>query len=124
LVPTGGEGKGSEKPAEASATTQKQRVKGVKDSGTQPEDHYEVEKVVGHEWNPELKMQRFYVKWKGYPDSANSWVKQVDFDDVSILKKYWKDTNARITADNSKPLTKLTTGKKMTSRKRLIKKKL
>jgi hypothetical protein len=83
-----------------------------------------VEKVIAHEWDPELKTQRFYVKWAGYPDSDNSWVKQADFDDLKPLKKYWKETNARITADNQKPLSKLTSGKKTTNRRQLIKTKI
>jgi hypothetical protein len=127
LVPTGGEGEKTGKPASDHKRPRKGATKGAVVAPIAPQqarDHYDVEKVVAHEWNPELKTNRFYVKWEGYPDSDNSWVKQADFDDLAPLKKYWKETNARITADNQKPLSKLTSGKRITSRKKLIKPKL
>jgi hypothetical protein len=91
-------------------------------SGSKEEKtHFSIEEIVTHEWNADLKTQRFYVKWKGYPSSDNSWVKEKDFDDKAILKKYWKKTNARITSGNQKLLSKLTSDKKPTTRRQLIK---
>ena len=57
------------------------------------DEHYEVEDIVGHEWSPVHKQHRFYVKWRGYPTSQNTWVQQKDFDDHAIIKRYWKKTN-------------------------------
>jgi chromobox protein 5 len=61
--------------------------------------------VLNHEWNNKLKTQSFYVKWKGYPDSDNSWVKQEDFDDVAVIKRYWKSVNTK-TKEQKGPKTK------------------
>ncbi len=62
------------------------------EEGTQNDsnDHYEVERILDHEMMPDGSQHRFYVKWKGWPDSDNSWVKHSDFDDLAIIKKYWK----------------------------------
>ena len=61
-----------------------------------PQNHYVVEKVLDHEWSADQKQDRFYVKWKDYPSSDNSWVKQEDFDDKKILKQYWQGINPRM----------------------------
>lgn len=52
---------------------------------------YEIERIVGHrptkneegEWD-------FRVKWKGYPDSDNSWVPQADFNETRCIREYWQ----------------------------------
>lgn len=35
----------------------------------------------------------FYVKWYGYNESENSWVKQNDFNTKDIINQYLKDRN-------------------------------
>lgn len=32
----------------------------------------------------------YFIKWKGYPDSDNSWIKATDFDSINSITKYWK----------------------------------
>ena len=128
LVPTGGEGEKLGKPTNsaksehtsARSLLRTSKVKVTSEAQEEEDDHYVVEKILSHEWNPNLKTQRFYVKWKGYPDSDNSWVKQEDFDDRAILKKYWKETNARITSTNQKPLSKLTLKKRKTINRKVL----
>jgi hypothetical protein len=93
LVPTGGGTKEARNEFLA-APTQTSTKQGKK-SKRSDDNHYEVERVLNHEWNNKLKTQRFYVKWKGYPDSDNSWVKQGDFDDVAVIKRYWKSVNTK-----------------------------
>ena len=98
----------SELPSRTTGKTKKKNHQTLDEGSTKDEaDHYEVEHILAHEWDPEWKTQRFYVKWKGYPNSDNSWVKQEDFDDVAILKKYWKATNERIRSKNEKTLVAL-----------------
>ena len=35
------------------------------------------------------------MRWKGYSEDDDSWVKEKDFDDKNIIKKYWRSTNAQ-----------------------------
>ena len=52
---------------------------------------YEVERIVDHrrtrgekgEWD-------FKVKWKGYPESDNSWVPQSHFNETQCIRGYWQ----------------------------------
>jgi hypothetical protein len=37
----------------------------------------------------------YLVKWKGYPESDNSWVKQDSFDDVMVIRDYWESVNKK-----------------------------
>jgi transposase InsO family protein len=61
-----------------------------------PSDHeeteepsYRVEKILSDKQEGGI---RFYlVKWEGYEDSSNSWVAESDFDDIEIIRNYWKE---------------------------------
>ncbi|GKT16225.1 hypothetical protein ADUPG1_010878, partial [Aduncisulcus paluster] len=53
---------------------------------TQGEDIYEVEYIVKH--RGKVGAKSYFVKWKGYPDSDNSWVAEGDIFDESIIKEY------------------------------------
>jgi hypothetical protein len=53
------------------------------------EIHYEVEKIVNHKRHG--KGYRYLVKWKGYPESQNTWEPIENFDDKTIITKYWKN---------------------------------
>ena len=35
----------------------------------------------------------FYVKWLGYSDDENTWVKQSDFNTKDIINDYMKEKN-------------------------------
>ncbi|KAL6042081.1 Chromo domain-containing protein [Balamuthia mandrillaris] len=58
------------------------------DPNTPFEDkHFEVEKVLDHDGPPS---NRYYlVKWKGYPDSDNSWAAAKDFSSQRPITTYW-----------------------------------
>ena len=50
-------------------------------------EHYEVEKVLKHKGSVNDRI--YWVKWKGYPNSENTWVPAADFDAPLIIQKYW-----------------------------------
>jgi len=55
------------------------------------EEHYEIQQILDDR-NVDGKSE-FLVRWKGYGEEDDSWVKHEDFDDVNVIKKYWKDKN-------------------------------
>jgi len=47
-----------------------------------------VEKILQHKIESGKK---FYLcKWKGYSSASNSWTAEDDFDDLEIIRNYWK----------------------------------
>jgi hypothetical protein len=48
---------------------------------------YVVEDVLKHR-GPE-GAREYFVKWKGYPSSENTWEPQGNFEDVKVLSDYW-----------------------------------
>jgi hypothetical protein len=66
---------------------------------------YVVERIIKHR---NVKgVYSYFVKWKNYPESDNSWVKDKNFYDINIVKKYWKDrskseTGAKVSKKTSK----------------------
>jgi hypothetical protein len=65
------------------------KLKEVEEEDDQEEVHYEIEKIVNHK--KQGKGFRYFVKWKGYPESENTWEPPENFDDKTILTKYWKN---------------------------------
>jgi hypothetical protein len=53
------------------------------------ENIFEIEEILDHKI--ETKKYMFYVKWKGYSEKENSWVKEVDFKQKEIIIDYFKD---------------------------------
>ena len=49
---------------------------------------YEVEKILDHRGKP--GDYEYYVKWKGYTRADSTWEKTTQFDDISIVQKYWE----------------------------------
>ena len=52
--------------------------------------HYEVLGIVKHRVNKNNKGHDYLVRWKGYTEADDSWVSEEDFDDIAIIKRYWK----------------------------------
>ena len=50
-------------------------------------DVFEVELILEHRGLPGSR--EYYVKWKGYDDSENSWEPESSFLDSAIVKRYW-----------------------------------
>ena len=53
---------------------------------------FQVEKIIDHMVDNNNKLI-FYVKWLGYSDDENSWVKQNDFNTKDIVNDYIKEKN-------------------------------
>jgi hypothetical protein len=128
-VPSGGAATNSAKSTPTLANSNLAGSSDEEDSADEESHHWEVEDVVNHEWSPQHNQHRFYVKWKGFPSSQNSWVQQKDFDDVAILKRYWKKANkgaakavapwAAVQADAKKALASFSeAGKKVWMKKK------
>jgi hypothetical protein len=52
------------------------------------QQHYEVEHIVQHKRNRRGE-NLYLVRWKNYQPEDDSWVKEQDFDDIAIIKKFW-----------------------------------
>jgi hypothetical protein len=55
----------------------------------QTSQSYEIEKILDHTLNNDRT--EYLVKWKGYPDSVNSWIPKDNFDSMKIINKYHKN---------------------------------
>lgn len=55
-----------------------------------PEDEYEIERIVSHSDDTIDGQVSYFVKWKGYPDSENSWVFHSDMGGAQeMIQEYW-----------------------------------
>ncbi|KAF9983290.1 hypothetical protein BGZ75_005259 [Mortierella antarctica] len=52
------------------------------------EDVFEVEKVVGHKRDPENGLY-YYIRWKGYKDSDNTWEPEGSVFCYGLIREYW-----------------------------------
>lgn len=74
--------------------TQSSVIKLPSDKQSEEEDtdsEYEVDFIVNHKIV--RKQRQFLVRWKGYPPSHDSWVKEQSLNCPLILKSYLKDRN-------------------------------
>ncbi|KAH6580345.1 hypothetical protein BASA61_009688 [Batrachochytrium salamandrivorans] len=55
------------------------------------QDTYVVDKILKHK-GPATK-RSYFVKWKHYDSSYNSWVKASDFIDLSVINSYWSSVS-------------------------------
>jgi hypothetical protein len=65
------------------------------------ESSFNVEKILRHKGKGASLC--YLVKWEGYPDSDNSWVKPSDFVDTRIITDYWADLAQRAKDSASLP---------------------
>jgi hypothetical protein len=78
--------------------TNKNQTNNDNEGKQQDEKSYEVEKILRHRGNARHK--EYLVKWKNYPHSMNSWVKDKDFNDVYIIAQYWKQITPKRATKN------------------------
>ncbi|MGH2611975.1 MAG: RNase H-like domain-containing protein [Rhabdochlamydiaceae bacterium] len=51
---------------------------------------FEVKEVLKHRQDKSGKSYEYLVRWKGYGSEDDSWIHESNFDDMAIIKKYWK----------------------------------
>ncbi|GBB93615.1 hypothetical protein RclHR1_00220049 [Rhizophagus clarus] len=54
------------------------------------DDEYVVEKILSHKNRPDGRYQ-YYLKWKDYPDSENSWEDEENIYATELLEAYWRN---------------------------------
>ena len=52
------------------------------------EEEYEVDEIIRHRTKGRTKEKEYFVSWKGYPASENSWVKKRDLHAPDLLREY------------------------------------
>jgi hypothetical protein len=83
-VPTGGRKETVPEPSAVTEVTVEDQA--LEEDGS---DHYDVENILDHKKSKDGVVS-YLVKWEGYGDKHNSWVKSSNFDDLDIIKEYWK----------------------------------
>ncbi|EST08716.1 Chromo domain protein [Kalmanozyma brasiliensis GHG001] len=78
-------------PASAPSPSTAAAISAALDSDSDaPEDEYEIEHIVSHSDITTDGQFSYYVKWKGYPESENSWVFESDMGGAQeMIKEYW-----------------------------------
>jgi chromobox protein 5 len=74
-------------------------------------EHYEVKEIINHRQDKSAKAHEYLVRWKGYGPEDDSWVHERDFDDIAIIKRYWRQNkepggSAKLTTTSKKKKTK------------------
>jgi len=89
-----------EEDLEENSSRNKQKLDNRKRIWKQKQEHYEVQQIMD---DREVDgKSEFLVRWKGYGEENDSWVKHKDFDDINIIKKYWKNKKAGTTQEIKK----------------------
>ena len=55
--------------------------------------HFRVENILDHQLQENGESYSYLVQWKDYDEEENSWVDEKDFDDLAIIKNYWRKAN-------------------------------
>jgi transposase InsO family protein len=65
------------------------QIRPVSTTHNEQEPSFEVERIIKHKQEEGIKF--YWVKWKGYDSNSNSWVAEKDFDDLEMIRDYWKE---------------------------------
>jgi len=64
------------------------------------EGHYEIERILTSHPTRNRKSTQYLVKWKGYPDSENSWLPTKELQSARELLKQFHDRQVRLVTTN------------------------
>jgi len=64
------------------------------------EGHYEIERILTSRPTRNWKSTQYLVKWKGYPDSENSWLPAKELQSACELLKQFHNCQVRIITTN------------------------
>ncbi|KAJ4418668.1 hypothetical protein N0V85_001355 [Neurospora sp. IMI 360204] len=106
--------KGSGRPASTNGTASKAKPKGKggrpkKDAASDvvPKGEYEVETIVGSMIDAETMEHLYFVKWKGYPSSDNTWEPKQNLQGATeLLRKFNADKKAKKSEEASEKKAK------------------
>ncbi|KAK3950940.1 hypothetical protein QBC32DRAFT_345304 [Pseudoneurospora amorphoporcata] len=93
--------KGPGRPAATNGTSAKPKGKGgrpKKDAASDvvPKEEYEVEAIIDSMIDPETMEHLYFVKWKGYPSSENTWEPKQNLQGATeLLRKFNADKKAK-----------------------------
>jgi hypothetical protein len=85
-----GKGEVGAKQEEGKGEEFKERAR-EEDDMEDKDQHYQVKAIINHKMNKHKGGYAYLVQWQGYKEADNSWVDEEDFDDIAIVRKYWKE---------------------------------
>jgi transposase InsO family protein len=68
------------------------QMKLVRKNPIDDEASYIVDQILAHRGSSQKR--QYFVKWKHFDSSFNSWVDASDFDDLEIINRYWKSLSS------------------------------
>ncbi|PVG00736.1 hypothetical protein CPB86DRAFT_782283 [Serendipita vermifera] len=74
------------------------------DDNEQDEEEYEIERIIHHNSTYFGSKLGYYVKWKGYPSTDNSWVREEDCNAPDLIAKYWEGKNRKGKQNKGRPV--------------------
>ena len=54
------------------------------------DQHYEVSGIMDHRLNWKKSGYQYLVRWKGFTAEKDTWEPEENFDDMAVIKRYWK----------------------------------
>jgi hypothetical protein len=60
------------------------------------EAEYEVERIIKHRQFGRTQKRHYLIKWKGYPDSDNTWEPEGNVHAPDLIKQYWQKNKEQI----------------------------
>ena len=57
------------------------------------DNEFVVERIVKHRKAKKSKKYQYLIKWKGFPDSENTWEPEDNIIDATLITSYWRTLN-------------------------------
>ena len=59
------------------------------------DQHYEVSGIMDHRLNWKKSGYQYLVRWKGFTAEEDTWEPEENFDNMAVIKQYWKQQQQR-----------------------------